>query len=120
MYTVCVNSNKQFFQELLVYGILTLIAIACILCFFAHNDASMTPYARCLSVVLWSGLYFVPFFGVGILLISIAQLHQSIRLCVSVISFIVAIILVIWLHLSQAIFAFVMGILAALRIPDKH
>ena len=69
--------------------------------------------------MLWSVLYFVPFFGLGILLISTAQLHQAIRLCVSVISFIVAIILVIWLHLSPAIFAFVMGILAALRISEK-
>ena len=120
MHASCMDSKKQRMQELVVYGLLTLMAIVFLLCFFAHNDASMTPYARGWSVMLGAVLYFVPFFGVGILLISLAQLHPSIRLCVSILSFILVVILVIWLHLSPAILAFVMGILAALRIPDKH
>lgn len=113
------NTGKQRYDVILAYGIFTMIAVVSILCFLTHNDASLTPYARCWYIMVWSVLYFVPCFGLGLLLISIAQLHQSIRICVSAISFIVAIILVIWLDLSPAIFAFVMGILAALRIPDR-
>lgn len=112
-------SKKERFQYFVIYGLFTIIAVVAITIFLAHDNASLTPYARGWLVPIWSFLYFLPTFVAGILLISIAQLHPSIHLCVSICAFIVTILLILWLDISPAILAFVMGILAALRVPEK-
>ncbi len=111
--------NKERCQDFVIYGLFTIIAVVAIVIFLTRNDVSLTPYARGWYVSIWSFIYFFPAFVMGILLISSAQLHKSIRLCVSICAFSITILLILWLNISPAILAFVMGILVALRIPGK-